>query len=471
MEKEESRMQPGAMTIAMRAVQFAPGGPKVLRIGILQGERIVEELILGKRETVYVGSSEDCHFSFVATDLPPKFALFEWKQDEYQLCFTAAMGGRVGQPGEVNDLALLRSSGRAVARDGMFRLPLDENSKGKVTIGETTFLFQFVTPPPPQPRPQLPAAARGGFVKGIDWTFTSFVVLCYMLFFGGIVFLESYDFPVAQDLTVIPDSVAHLIFDEPPPPEPEVQDDGDKPSEASKAEDTKPDERADKGEKTEKEAPAKVTAEERAQLAEAAASKAEAMILGALGSGGALADVLAGGAITGDAEDVLAQAAGVGVAQSGASGLRARAGGGSGVGGLGNLRAAEGAGKAQGEGAAVKERAIRGRIDVGSGGDTGGSGEFDAAIVVRTIKSRLRAIQMCYENELRRDPGLAGKVTIAFTIQPSGTVTGAKASENSSGSAALASCIVQTVERFRFNPGPTGGSVSFSYPFVFAPQK
>ena len=84
--------------------------------------------------------------------------------------------------------------------------------------------------------------------------------------------------------------------------------------------------------------------------------------------------------------------------------------------------------------------------------------------------TRLRAIQRCYETELRTNPTLEGKVTVEFTIVERGTVTNARASENTTGSAAVANCVVRTVRRFRFNPGPDGGSVTFSYPFVFAPQ-
>lgn len=38
------------------------------------------------------------------------------------------------------------------------------------------------------------------------------------------------------------------------------------------------------------------------------------------------------------------------------------------------------------------------------------------------------------------------------------------------GSPAVAECVVSTISRFRFTPGPEGGSVTFAYPFVFAPQ-
>ena len=106
----------------------------------------------------------------------------------------------------------------------------------------------------------------------------------------------------------------------------------------------------------------------------------------------------------------------------------------------------------------------------GGGGDVGGSGDFDASVVVRTIKARLGAIKGCYERELKRNPTLAGKVTVEFTIEVRGNVSGVKIKENSTGSDAVGQCVAAAVERFRFNPGPEGGSVTYSYPFVFAPQ-
>ena len=41
---------------------------------------------------------------------------------------------------------------------------------------------------------------------------------------------------------------------------------------------------------------------------------------------------------------------------------------------------------------------------------------------------------------------------------------------NTTNDPAVGSCVADTVGRFRFNPGPEGGSVSYSYPFVFAPS-
>lgn len=475
------RTRPGAMTMAMQAVSPPTAGPKVLRIGVVKNGKIVEERIVRTRETVTVGASEKNHFILRMQGLPSGFPLFQLVGDDYILNFTPAMKGRVGLPGGVQELDQLRTTGAARDAGSHFQVKLTDASKGKIVLGDVTLLFQFVEAPPKMPRPQLPASARGGFVKGIDWAFTAFVVFSYMLFFGFIVYLENADWAVDSGISAVPDRMARLIFEEPPAPEVPV----DEPELDAEAEAEAKADAANEAPQRRAEAPSKggggergpgdpgVNAEARARIAQEAAARAEAMILGALGSGGALSDVLAGGAVTGNAEDVLAQASGVGVA-SGSSGpqLRTRTGGG-GSGTTGDLGALTRAGTetaTQARGTEVVERRISGKIDLGNGGDIGGAGEFDASVVVRTIRARLRAIQACYETELRKNPSLAGKVTVEFTIQERGNVTNARAAENTTGSGAVADCVVNTVARFRFNPGPEGGSVTFSYPFVFAPQ-
>ena len=472
--------RPGAMTVAMQAVNIKPIGPKVLRIGVIQGGKIVEERVIRKRETVTVGSSEKNHFVIHTDGMPGRFELFQLVGNDYILNFTDIMSGRVGLPGGVQDLTQMRQSGAARNAGSHYQVKLNDNSRGKVVIGGTTLLFQFVVPPPVQPRPQLPAAARAGFVRSIDWLFTAFMVFTFMGMFGFIVYLENADWPVDECLAAVPDEIAKIIFEEPPPP-PEVKEETeekgeeDTPKEEAPAPKKEPEKAAkqepspDKGKDE-----AQEVADKSARIAQEAAQAAEALIVGALSAdtGGALADVLAGGAVTGNAQDILSQAMGVGVAKAGSGGdLRQRAGGGnSGVAGLGSLARKEGTANAVGEGGAVTERAVRGSVKTERGDEVGGSGEFDSNVVVQTIKTRLRAIQMCYEQQLRRNPSLAGKVTIEFTIQPRGNVTDVRVKENSTGDGAVATCVANTVGTFRFNPGPEGGSVTYSYPFVFAPQ-
>jgi TonB family protein len=474
--------RPGAMTVAMQAVNIKPVGPKVLRIGVIQAGKIVEERIIRRRETVTVGSSERNHFVLNASGIPPRFELFQLVGNDYILNFTEQMTGRVGLPAGVQSLEQLRGSGAARNAGSYWQVKLNDNGRGKVVIGEVTLLFQFVVPPPVQPRPQLPAAARGGFAKSIDWMFTSFVMFSFMAHFGFVVYLENSDWPVADGIGMIPPEYIALVTTTMPPEEPEevapTTDEGEetpepeKPSKADKAPEKEPDKGKAAG--PDNAADESAAAEKAAAIANEAAAAAEALLLGALGaeSGGALQDVLAGGAVTGNAEEVLSQAAGVGVATNSTGQLRPRAGGGTGdrVGGLGSLGATGAGGKEVHGGGALTERAPAGRINLEGGEDIGGSGEFDAKLVTAEVKKRLRAIQICYEQQLRRNPGLQGKVVVEFTIEQSGTVSKAAATANTTNDPAVASCVVDTVKRFRFNPGPEGGSVTYSYPFVFAPQ-
>lgn len=470
------RGKPGAMTMAMQAVAVKPSGPKVLRIALFKGGRGIEERIIRKRETVSIGTSEKNHFIVQASGMPARFDLFQLVNDEYILNFTDQMSGRVGLPGGVQKLDQLRTSGMARNAGGYWQVKLDPNSKGKIHVGDVMMLFQFVVPPPVTPRPQLPAAARGGFVAGIDWLFTAFVVFSYMTFFGFVIYLENADWEIDQGLAAVPESLARLIFSEPePPPEPQEQTEEPTEDATEDATEDEPEQTSSNNSSSDSSSDSSnnpnTNAEARARIANEAAAQAEALLLGALGEGGALDDVLAGGAALGNSADILAQTEGVSTASSAGGNLRSRSGGGDGSGGgmLGALRSNMDAGMTVGTGS-VMERRVRGRIRLDGGGDIGGSGDFDSSIVVRQIRARLRAIQRCYETELRRNPSLQGKVTVQFTIVERGTVSAARATENTTGSPAVASCVVNTVRRFRFNPGPEGGSVSFSYPFVFAPQ-
>jgi TonB family protein len=470
------------MTQAMQAVPGKQGGSKVLRVGLFRDKKIVEERIVRRRETVSIGTAAKNHLIIRAGTLPPKlesrFELFQLVGDDYILNFTGEMTGKIALPGGVQKLEHLRDTGAARNAGTHYQIKLADISRGNIRIGDFTVFFEFVSAPPITPKPQLPAAVQRGFVKNIDWTFTTWVIFSYMMFFGFIIYMENADWKVDKGVQEVPESLARLIFEapmEPPIVEEEPIEEGEGEEDEEKAAGKAPDKKPVKAEGREPlgEEPAGATVEGRARIAQEAAAQAEAMLLGALGgSGGALGDVLSGGAVTGNAADVLAQASGVGVATKSEAGtLRTRSGGGSGrKAGLGSLKKGKGAGKAAQEGQAVTEREVRGNVGLNAGGDIGGSGAFDQALVQRQIKQRLKSITRCYESELRKNPSLSGKVTVTFTIQERGNVTNAKATENTTGSPAVADCVMRTISRFRFNPGPDGGSVTFRYPFVFQPQ-
>lgn len=109
------------------------------------------------------------------------------------------------------------------------------------------------------------------------------------------------------------------------------------------------------------------------------------------------------------------------------------------------------------------------RVSLGPLEDERGAGVFDPSIVTRGIHSRLHQVDDCYERELGFDPRLGGRVRVSFTVLVDGSVTGARAVENTA-SPALAACTVAMVSALHFDPGPELGSVAFTCPFVFAPQ-
>jgi len=89
---------------------------------------------------------------------------------------------------------------------------------------------------------------------------------------------------------------------------------------------------------------------------------------------------------------------------------------------------------------------------------------------MRLAPAVLSLIRECCERELRTTPTLGGRVVARFRIEVDGTVRGVTIPENTTGSPAVAACVGRVVEELRFRPGPVGGGVTYSFPFVFAVQ-
>ncbi|MBM4371293.1 MAG: hypothetical protein FJ098_06540, partial [Deltaproteobacteria bacterium] len=161
---------------------------KVLRIGVVQGGRIVEERLLRRRDTVTVGQSPKNKFVLPSSNVPLTYTLVEARGGQYVLCFEKGMFGKVLVGGEVLDLKTIARDKLASRKDNRFFLPLNDESRGKIVIGDVTLLFQFVVPPPEVPRLQLPASAKGAWWRNVDQTFAT-VFLLSLLVQGG---LEGY---------------------------------------------------------------------------------------------------------------------------------------------------------------------------------------------------------------------------------------------------------------------------------------
>src|SRR6516164_3139157 len=210
-----AQSRPGQMTAVMRAMQQSTG-PKVLRIGLVASGRILEERIVKQRTSVTVGPSEKSMF-VVQANVPPGFKLFELVGNDYHLNFLDGMTGRVALATGITDLVALKGYAKRVGP--AYQIRLTEEARGKIVIGETTFLFQFVAPPPVQPRPQLPLSVKGGVASQIDWSLTIIAAFSFLLHFGliGAMYSDWMDPVVNDDITAgLIDSVQRTM---PPPVE------------------------------------------------------------------------------------------------------------------------------------------------------------------------------------------------------------------------------------------------------------
>jgi hypothetical protein len=481
---------PGAMTRAMNATAL-PTGPKVLRIGVMQGTRITEERIVRDRSAVTVGASERNTFTVAAGELPPSLELFSIEDGRYSLHLTDAMEGQLATPGGIRTLAQLRRDPAAQRTSFGHRLALDESARGKIRLGAVTFLFQFVAAPPAMPRPQLPAALRSHWVKNVDWTYNSCFSAFLVLAIASVAYVEyAYD-PIVDDELALDDARLVRLLATPPPvaePEPEA---ATEPSTEASATPTPgatatPTPTAHRPAPTAADRAASRAADDarRAAAANAAADRAVNAVSNAMNNSADFAaltgvngsshrsarDALAeGGLMTGTDED-LRHAGGVTTASNqvgvhrGALAMAGPPGGRS----LGETSAVRSTGDQIGTGPeVVQARVIRFDADMGDVDERGGEGTVNADSVARLIRGQLGGIRSCYERELRQNPALSGRLDVNFTLGTSGRITTASTS-GLSAAPRVGSCITGRLRGLVF-PVPQGGSVDFSFPFTFTP--
>lgn len=95
-------------------------------------------------------------------------------------------------------------------------------------------------------------------------------------------------------------------------------------------------------------------------------------------------------------------------------------------------------------------------------------GSLAKSEISRVIRRNLPRFKYCYEKQLSSNPNLSGKISIYFTIAPTGTVPKASVRETSMNSKAVEDCTVQVMKSLKFPEPKGGGVVVVTYPFVFA---
>jgi len=95
-------------------------------------------------------------------------------------------------------------------------------------------------------------------------------------------------------------------------------------------------------------------------------------------------------------------------------------------------------------------------------------GSLDKEIVRRIVRTHMNEVKFCYDQELARSPTLAGRISVQFSISPTGQVLTSVMQSTSMDNARVENCVVNAVRRWEF-PKPTGGGlVIVLYPFSFS---
>ena len=448
--------RPGQMTAVMRAMQQA-SGPKVLRIGLLASGRILEERIVKQRTSVTVGPSEKSTF-VVQANVPPQFKLFELIGNDYHLNFLDGMTGRVALASGITDLAALKGQAKRVGP--AYQIRLTEEARGKIVIGETTFLFQFVAPPPVQPRPQLPLSVKGGLASQIDWSLTIIAAFSFLLHFGliGAMYSDWMDPVVNEDITA---GLVNLVKD---PPSPPPVDTSETPATtATSNETTQTTTQSHSSQSASHASGASVPSQSTVSNIMGELAQLRVATIGALQGGPSITSVMNGEGAPVDLNGIVN---GGGISNvTGGLNLPGGAGGpiqpGKGSGDLTSLRGGQtGTGNVGGAG---QEKRV---VPVGEVSNGPAIANVPIANMESVIRSQIfPAAKRCYQRGLEQDPTQSGKIVISIKVDPSGEVSSASVASNSGLSAQVASCIVSAAKRAQFGQNP-GGVVQVPFNFV-----
>ena len=458
------------------AAQAQPPQSKVLRIGIVQDGKIVQERLIKAGEPVTVGDSTKNTFVLPPGDLPKRFNLFvpkgggKGKGNGYVLQFSEGMRGKISYRNAIITLKQLREQGKASRKGQHFVLPLSEGYRGKVGIGNVTVLFQFV-PPPPEIATGAKMDFRPRLIEDDDPVFLGFLALFTALACVLLVFVYTHEPIESRGFQTIPDRFTKIVMEPPETPEPvELEQDETLDGEEvlkTEVEEAQPTEEAP-DESAEDQTPeeAEVAEAERAEQLEEEVLEQSQLLMALIGTrgetnnGSRVEDLFGeGDNFSQDLDAALANVSGVEVASSANLELK----GGEGVGtenaSIGDLAQAKGGGSSVGEGPATK---VEGKVGTGAVSMIDGEGDGDG--IQKVVRKYIGQVKYCYEGRLKENPSLSGRVEVQIVVSR-GRVQTVDLIGNTTGDSTLGSCITSKIKGWRF---PADTEADFIYPFALS---
>ncbi|HEX7664676.1 MAG TPA: AgmX/PglI C-terminal domain-containing protein [Polyangiaceae bacterium] len=101
-------------------------------------------------------------------------------------------------------------------------------------------------------------------------------------------------------------------------------------------------------------------------------------------------------------------------------------------------------------------------------GTTQVNGRLPPEVIQRIVRQNFGRFRLCYENGMRQNPNLSGRVQVKFVIDRSGAVSTSQDGGSDLPDQSVVQCVVRGFQNLSF-PQPEGGIVTVVYPIIFSP--
>ncbi len=113
----------------------------------------------------------------------------------------------------------------------------------------------------------------------------------------------------------------------------------------------------------------------------------------------------------------------------------------------------------------IPHQPVQGRTPLIEGG-----GNLDPAVIQRIVRQNFGRFRLCYEQGLRGNPALTGRVSTKFVIARDGSVSTTALGDSDIPDANVSACVVRSFSGLSF-PTHEGPVIQVTYPLVFTPDQ
>ncbi|HEX8436613.1 AgmX/PglI C-terminal domain-containing protein [Archangium sp.] len=440
---------------------------KVLQVQLLWGDQMLAVQHFRDAVPVTIGEGKKNFFHVFESEVGASHVLAVGRGELIELRVPESAGVIVTRNGDVRTKDALRSEGKLTASGREHAYTLGLHERAEVSLGTLTFVVRYVRPSP---------AVAVNTLTEADYSWFKIITVC-LLAAGAVVaamLLTPRQAQSDNDIFQNQQRVAKFLVQPQKPIDlKRFHLKGVEEGAKAKGEEGKfGKEEAKKAEADPSKAGTPVVDKSKREKDRQVVGKVG--LLGAFkGLKGGASDVFGpGGVGTGvnNALGGLKAGAGLGDAQ-GVGGLGSRGGGTGGGGtalGLGGL-GTKGNGRGAGDGGGIDLTGRGKTVTKIVPGKTTVVGGLDKDVIAKIIRSHQNEIKYCYETELNKNPSLAGKVAVAFTIDPTGAVSEANVTETTLNNSTAESCMLSRIRRWKFPEPKGGGVVAVTYPWIFSP--